>query len=106
VLMGISPKHAADFASHTGCRLGKWYYEGEGHECFSKLQGYKEVESPHKAVHHHGVLAVEQFEAGNISDALANLSEMENASMQVLQDLDQMAASGENDPSLLCHSST
>lgn len=106
VFMGISQKHATDFTSHTGCRLGKWYYEGEGHECFSKLQGYKGIEAPHKAVHHHGIQAVEQFEADNISEALANLTQMENASMQVLQDLDQMAASGENDPSLLCHSST
>ena len=30
VLSGLSQKSADDFSSHTACRLGKWYYEGDG----------------------------------------------------------------------------
>ena len=105
VFMGISERLADDFAGHTACRLGKWYYEGEGRECYSRLLGYKEIEPPHIAVHSHGVTAVKAFRAGNRDMAMENLRRMELASMAVLDELDHMAASGEHDNSLLCHSS-
>lgn len=105
VFMGISERLADDFAGHTACRLGKWYYEGEGRECYSRLPGYKEIEPPHIAVHSHGVTAVKAFRAGNRDMAMENLRRMELASMAVLDELDHMAASGEHDNSLLCHSS-
>ena len=31
----VSEKQASDFSSHTACRLGKWYYEGEGKGLFA-----------------------------------------------------------------------
>jgi hypothetical protein len=102
VFMGTSEKAADDFSSHTACRLGKWYYEGDGRECFSKLPGYGAVEAPHKRVHDHGRAAVAAFHAGNVEAGVSNLGQMEDASMEVLAGLDQIAASGENDPSLLC----
>lgn len=104
IFMGISNIQASDYASHTGCRLGKWYYEGEGKECFSRLSGYKEVEQPHISVHRHGREAIELFYAGDLEQAADALEKMESASMQVLQELDRIAISGEGDHSLLCHS--
>lgn len=41
VLLGLSTETVSDFASHLECRLGKWYYEGEGHACYSRLAGYR-----------------------------------------------------------------
>ncbi len=38
-------------AGEHECRLGKWYYEGRGHELFSSLHGYAELEQPHAGVH-------------------------------------------------------
>lgn len=105
VLMGISAKQYSDFASHTTCRLGQWYYQGEGKECFSRLAGYREIEAPHIAVHRFGQAAVETFRAGHHTTALENLRQMEQASMDVLNELDRLAGSGEHDHSLLCHSS-
>ena len=105
VFMGISDKRSGDFAAHTGCRLGKWYYEGEGRDCFSQLPGYREIEPPHVAVHKHGVAAIEDYLAGRQDSALKNIQQMEDASMAVLQELDNMASSAEHDHSLLCHSS-
>jgi hypothetical protein len=102
VFLGISDKSAEDFASHKTCRLGKWYYEGDGRECFSKLPGYAAVEPPHKRVHEFGRAAVVAFRAGDGEIGVANLAQMETASMEVLAALDLIAASGENDPSLLC----
>ncbi|WP_431306273.1 CZB domain-containing protein [Sulfuricystis multivorans] len=103
VLMGVSTKTAADFAPHTACRLGKWYYEGEGRECFSKLPGYAEMEGPHKAFHDAGLAALAANAAGEMEASFAQIAKMEEASFKVLASLEKLAASGENDPSLLCH---
>jgi len=36
---------------HMSCRLGKWYYEGEGKIGFSSYPAYRELESHHASVH-------------------------------------------------------
>jgi hypothetical protein len=102
VAMGLSDKREGDFASHTGCRLGKWYYEGEGKHCFSRLAGYREVEDPHVQVHRHGVEAVRMVKSGEFEHALAEIERMEAASLKVLDNLERIAASGEADTSVLC----
>lgn len=104
VLMGHSKKTAEDFVNHHNCRLGKWYFEGEGRDCFSKLPGYKEMDVPHKAVHSYGKDAVTAFHEGNIPRAIESVKEMEDASMLVLDNLEQMASSAEANSDLLCSS--
>ena len=102
VFLGISDKQETDFASHTGCRLGKWYYEGDGKHCFSKLHGYQGIESPHIAVHQHGVAAIRLHRAGDTQAGQADLSQMEEASMLVLRNLETMAMTGQQNPAILC----
>jgi chromosome segregation ATPase len=102
VFLGLTDKGPDDFASHTACRLGKWYYEGDGKACFSQLPGYAAVEPPHMRVHSHGKAAVQAYRAGDLAKGLNELGEMERASMEVLNHLETMASSGENDPGILC----
>ncbi len=102
VFMGLSEKVAEDFPSHTGCRLGKWYYEGDGRDCFSKLPGYREIEPHHIAVHQHGQAAVAAYREGRLGEAIAQVEQMEAASLEVVNCLETMAASGQDDPALLC----
>jgi hypothetical protein len=104
VFLGVSDKGPDDFASHTGCRLGKWYYEGDGKACFSRLPGYTAVEPPHMKVHSHGKAAVQAYRSGNFVEGLAELGEMERSSMEVLNQLETMANAGESNPSILCTS--
>ncbi len=104
VMMGVSNKSIDEFADHTRCRLGKWYYEGEGHGCFSKLPGYRELEEPHRGVHRHALEALAQYHEGNVDQTLRELEAMEACSMEVLEYLEQMALSAEGDNSLLCES--
>ncbi len=40
-----------DFTDHHNCRLGKWYYQGEGMEFFSSSEHYGSLEHPHSIVH-------------------------------------------------------
>ena len=102
VFLGLSDKGEKDFASHTGCRLGKWYYEGDGKQCFSRLPGYQGIEPPHIDVHRHGVAAVRHFRAGEQADGIEELGKMEAASLLVLRNLETMADSGGKDPAILC----
>ncbi|MFN6961245.1 MAG: CZB domain-containing protein, partial [Rhodocyclaceae bacterium] len=103
VLMGVSTKTASDFAPHTACRLGRWYYEGEGRDCFSRLPGYAEIEAPHQAFHDAGMAALAAHAEGDTARCFAQVEKLEETSFKVLAGLEKLAASGENDSSLLCH---
>jgi hypothetical protein len=104
VFMGISDRDAESFAPHTECRLGKWYFEGEGKECYSKLDGYAAMAAPHQAFHQHGREAVTTFRSGDHLRGIELTGLMEADSMEVLSALERVAIAGENDSSLLCHS--
>ncbi|HCA26610.1 MAG TPA: chemotaxis protein [Betaproteobacteria bacterium] len=96
VFMGISPATADDIPDSTECRLGKWYYEGEGKAYFSHLPGYQEMEAPHQAVHRHAKQAIEHYHAGNYDMALAALSAMEQSNLTVMAGMQRMLASEQN----------
>ena len=96
VFMCQSEKKLEDFADHTHCRLGKWYYEGEGKAQYSTLPGYREMEAPHQRFHSAGLAALRAYFDGVHEKAFAGIAEMEAASMEVLANLDRIAASGEN----------
>jgi hypothetical protein len=95
VMMGLSDKTPESFAAHTECRLGKWYFSGEGNELFSHLDGYREMDAPHKAVHEQGRAAMQAMHNGDTEKALTLLAQTEAASMEVLKTLDRLAQSGE-----------
>ena len=91
--MSILEKRAMlDFVDHRNCRLGKWYNEGTGHERFSALSAYRDLEAPHLQVHNgtRRVLEVIQSTAaGDDVDALeAAVRDMEAGSEKVFRVLD------------------
>ncbi|MDO8989924.1 MAG: methyl-accepting chemotaxis protein [Sideroxyarcus sp.] len=95
VFLGLTSKKAEEFSSHHNCRLGKWYYEGEGKHCFSALHGFREMEEPHLRFHQRGVDAVTHYHNGNYRQGLEAIAEMEKASIRVLESLETIAKSGE-----------
>ncbi|MCQ8105203.1 CZB domain-containing protein [Methylomonas sp. SURF-2] len=102
VLFHLSPKTAQDFAQHTECRLGKWYYGGEGKSCFSQLPGYGDIEQPHIAVHASALGALKAHAEADTASMLSHIGNMEEASLLVLANLEKMALSAEKNPSILC----
>jgi len=90
VLTGKSEQSIEDFVSHTQCRLGKWYFEGNGKEQFSRLPAYKALDEPHKQVHESGVAALHYMEKNDCDKALDEIARMEQASDQVLGLLGQL----------------
>jgi len=101
-LFGLEQVNPDQVASHTGCRLGKWYYEGEGRECFSKLDGYREIEAPHIDVHRFGIEALRARLAGDSTLMLKHVEAMEQSSFRVLDNLQRMAEVADRDPAVLC----
>jgi hypothetical protein len=89
VLAGLSDKGPEDFASHHQCRLGKWYFDGDG----AKLSGstaYRELNAPHEVVHESGVRALRANIDGDSAGCLAALAEMEDASDRVIELLTEL----------------
>ncbi len=92
-LLGITQENAAQFPSHTTCRLGQWYYEGEGKNSFSKLPGYQAIEAPHTQVHESAQRALVAYQEGRLEQVVEWVEKMEQASYQVTAALEKMATS-------------
>jgi uncharacterized protein YukE len=84
---GADGKHLAD---HTQCRLGRWYYGGEGRARCGKMPAFSGLELSHRQVHEFGIKAMQA--ASNRDDkAVADfLKQMEAASVKVSAALGEM----------------
>ncbi|MCU7915439.1 MAG: CZB domain-containing protein [Candidatus Thiodiazotropha sp. (ex Gloverina cf. vestifex)] len=100
--MGLTTTKPDALPDHRHCRLGDWYYQGEGQACFSQLPGYREIEAPHKQVHEQGKLALTLHSKGDWGAGVQAVSAMESASMEVLSHLEGLARAGEADSQILC----
>lgn len=95
LLNGIQEVRGAVSVDHKNCRLGKWYYEGEG-AIFSDTAAFKELESFHQSVHYHVQQAVSDNVDSGLSrseynkEILKNMSLAEKASKNVLNSLNAM----------------
>lgn len=84
---------AFDFVDHHNCRLGKWYYEGEGKEFFSKSSHYGNLEHPHSVVHDgtHEVFALLSGDQQlDYTALMESFKIMEDSSSQVFAALDRI----------------
>lgn len=93
VLFGLSDKKADSFSDHRACRLGKWYYEGDGRTLKDK-PGFRELDRPHEEVHRSGIDAIARFHEGQLDQAIVSLGTMDKASVEVLEQLERIALSG------------
>lgn len=78
------------FTNHFNCRLGKWYYEGEGKEYFSHSRSYAGLEKPHSLVHDatRSVFDLLESESLSIDALMTPLQQMEENSTKVFKQLD------------------
>ncbi len=92
VIFGISNKTADEFASHYECRLGQWYYQGDGNKLFSNSHAFNAIEPPHERVHTNGVQALQAHFNGDREQCVQHLQEMERASDEIQGLLDNLEA--------------
>lgn len=96
VVFGISNKEIESFADHSMCRLGKWYYEGEGKTKYNSLNSFRQLETPHVKVHEQGIAALKSAAKGEMMDAHLSLEQMEKASREVLTQLNNLSREMKN----------
>lgn len=82
-------KPTFEFVDHHNCRLGKWYYEGEGKMFFSHSEHYKALEQPHSIVHNGTKNIFELIQQENIdyNKLMQAVQLMEDSSQKVFDGL-------------------
>ena len=96
LLNGVQEARDAVAVNHQNCRLGKWYYEGEGASIFSGTQSFRQLESHHKDVHYFVQQAVDDRKSEEISRSdynkavLSHMTKAEDASRNVLSTINAM----------------
>ncbi|MEJ2414386.1 MAG: methyl-accepting chemotaxis protein [Sulfurimonas sp.] len=91
-LSAVTKEEQFKFVDHHNCRLGKWYYEGEGQEAFSHTPSFKQLETPHSVVHNgtHKVFDLIKQESVDLDALKSAFAEMENGSDSVFNILDKI----------------
>ena len=84
MLLGLETPHSEEVASHTECRLGKWY-NSDLPAYIKNLPIFAQLDQPHQLVHKLAKQAVEAYETGQIAKAQATYEQLEVASDHVIE---------------------
>jgi methyl-accepting chemotaxis protein len=76
-------QYQQSLTTHVECRLGQWYFQGEGARLYSSLPGFKRLDAPHQAVHKAGQTALHCAAQADFSGMSQALELMEQSSLQV-----------------------
>jgi len=100
---GVDSEEAkAVSVDHHHCRLGKWYYEGEGQKTFNRTHSFPTMETPHMSVHNNAHKILEQLQSDWMGDKnsqaqlLSCYEGMELASDGVMEVIDRMVDEKQN----------
>ncbi len=95
-ILAEDKERAAKIVGHHSCRMGKWYYEGEGKKLFGHTNAYKEMERPHAKVHELVLGTVTCTQNGSclrqesFEKITNNMAEMETSSLELFRLLNTM----------------
>ncbi|HEY3698017.1 MAG TPA: methyl-accepting chemotaxis protein [Spongiibacteraceae bacterium] len=82
----LDPSTLAD-AQH--CRLGRWYDSKDAAEHFGHAANFRDLQTPHHALHEAGHEAIHLHRSGALHESLAALKRMEQSSDRLMQILDR-----------------
>ena len=74
---------------HQHCTLGRWYFTGEGQR-YKHTEAYRSLAAPHRRFHESGLDALRYARQGDHTGQLASLALMEEASVALAKQLDQL----------------
>lgn len=90
MIIGFEHIRPEDVASHHHCRLGKWYFDEETQKRLKGTSAFERLDQPHQAVHVAAKKAVEAYEKGDIIRAETHLQELEIASAEVVNYINEL----------------
>lgn len=91
-----SPEGQAIRVDHRNCRLGHWYYEGNGAQQFSATRGYRHLEKPHANVHQsiqealHKAAGEWEQNSALADELVVHMEHAENASTDIITYINEM----------------
>lgn len=89
MVSGRQGLNSSELADHHSCRLGKWYDRVTDY-AYTNQPSFRQLQLPHKLVHDNGLKAVDLYNAGRYREAMDKIAEVEAASVDVLNLLDQL----------------
>ncbi|MEQ5813977.1 CZB domain-containing protein [Marinobacter sp. NFXS11] len=92
ILAGLSDRKADTLPPETGCRLGQWYYQGDGNEQYAGRMDFRAIEEPHRLVHVYAIEAVKAHHESRPEDALRALEAMEINNLDVMTRLRRLVS--------------
>ena len=90
LFLGLEDVRPENIVTHTECRLGKWYFDPRTENHLGNVSAYRELDKHHKDVHDLAVKAAEEFHAGNMEEAERALHDIEDASNNVIDLLNEL----------------
>lgn len=97
VLAGIREVSADSIPDETECKLGQWYYTGEGRSHYGSLMDFNAIEEPHRRVHRYAREAIAAYHEGNAKDAIKALEAMEANNLNVMTRLRRLVSTTPSD---------
>lgn len=101
VILNKSDKEASEFSSYETCRLGTWYYKGDGCYHCSTLDGFRELDAPHRRLHQISRDIVFNYRSGRKEEAVLLLMDLEAISIDIFTILERIARAGEESNKLI-----
>ncbi|KMQ76183.1 methyl-accepting chemotaxis protein [Marinobacter subterrani] len=92
ILAGLSDRTADTLPSETECRLGQWYYQGDGNQQYAGRMDFKAIEEPHRLVHVYAIEAVKAHHGNRPEEALKALEAMEANNLDVMSRLRRLVS--------------
>lgn len=96
------PQHQAITVDSHNCRLGKWYFEGLGHEKFRTTHAYSKLDHPHGEVHKatqtaYGISREDwPSQPEKLDEIIHQMQLAEQASAEVMRYIDEMVEEKHN----------
>ena len=89
-IFNLPDRAETNLADHHNCRVGQWYYEGDGAKKLAHLDAFQRLEKPHSKVHVAGIEALRACQFDDHEFCYQKLLEMESASDEVIDLLEQI----------------
>ena len=100
ILAGLSGRTADSLPGEAECRLGQWYYQGDGNKQYAGQMNFRAIEEPHRLVHVYAKDAVRAHHEGRSDDALKALESMETNNLDVMGRLRRLVSAGQTSDSV------
>ncbi|ADG06739.1 methyl-accepting chemotaxis protein [Kyrpidia tusciae] len=98
MILGFDVVDEKELVDHRQCRLGQWYEQGRGRASLASRDSFQAIEEPHRRLHHLAKQIYRLLLAGERTEAEKRLMELEQASHQVVENLDRLLSDLEQGP--------